>query len=1013
MEVYVKHILAGLIVTMGLVVAGNAVTITADTSFPSKSNIWTTKKDAALDWGTLNDAVTVIIVGDSQNCGKCKTFDKNTLSSTKWKTFVAENNLALVYWDYSAVAYNEWYSFARANTVDGNYPTVNIYLPGKKLKARYLARGTPQSNPDYLISLLTPLVAQKPGTIGFTTSALTVKEDAGSVPVTISRTGGNYGAQSFKVTAAAGDHNGATNVTLTWASGNSANQTVNIPLVDDGVYTSPTQRTFTVSLAKTSADSKATLGTSSLTVKVLESIPYAAGTVGFDSGRQGISEGASEQLAWVKRTDGVVGEISVDYAIYTNNTEAFTGTLTWTNMDSVAKPINLAGYFDDVSTAGFDGISTNVMVKLSNLVWSSSMPTPTLGIAEQMIEFRDEDIFSTIPEGDFAFSSADDESWFYSTNDVVFAAPLAVSETALALTFTAPDYGFLAIEFGGSAGGDGTLTLTNGVNGEFLSVNGNEWTNAVLAVNKGDVVSLAAVSTGAGYSPQVKIVEWVPVAMPSNPGPADGASFIKSEHATRTLTWTATSLVCCVSFGSTQDVGEFTDGGVWDSGVSLEDVGIPDAEGTVYWNVTLEADGDLGTRLSQPGPVWAFTIFDKPEFNSGFLNNIGKTTVFTRTDLAINASASRAVTYTADFGVLGGVKGLTIDPKTGLISGTSKKVGTFPVKVTAYDSGGRATSVTFNITVEKMTSAKYNGVVVAANGLPAGTMTLSQSTTGRATAKLIMDGTSTSLKASLQSNGNGSLIANLIATSGMSVPVVLGSGNMTGSIIGKSATVAGQLATKGHVGGSYTMSLEPSVLSGLGDYHPEGCGYLTVTTKANGIARYAGLLPNGTRISGSTPHFNALPVDGGTYSGLAIYQALYLKKGYVSLMAPLNSSVFTVTGLWDYPGKLTREDAVYAQLGGTGAPYVKASGFSSLNGKTASATGMQSAPVTAAGASLVATSADLKIKGNAATGLISGKAGRNTIKGVVIQTTGEAFGQYLAPHPMNSRFKQSNLVEIQ
>ena len=1014
-----KHILAGLIASMGFVITASAVGVTDYTTFPSPNgSAWTYQKDAALAWGTANNAITVVIVGDSVGCGKCKTFDTRTLSSTKWDNFVKTHNLALVYWNKaSPINYNTWLTWASANAVGGLFPTVNVFGPGGKRLTNFLARDS-KSFPDHLITVLTPYVAQypgkqPPGTIGFAASALTVAEDAGSVSVVVNRTGGSYGAQSFRVQAAAHPGtNAAVNEVVAWTSGDSASKMVNVPLVaDDGKWTEPTERVFTVTLSKVSGE--ATLGRSALTVTVLESTPYAPGEIGFTSDAAMISETDTPYQAFVTRTNGSVGAVSVSYSVLTNGFQADSGTLSWADAEMGRKPINLSGVLTGTDDY-YDGINTDVRIELSGL---TGTPVPTWGelFETQTIEFRDELITHTLPEytaaGGIATFSAENNEWFYNEDeDVMMSAPLANGAQSV-LTFTASDYGLLTVAFVDSTTGAGTVTVASGVESS------NSWTTVCLALNADDEVSWTAVATADGYAPQVKVVSWLPLVAPSGPVPADGSSFLLNEFDSKTLDWVSSvpvSVTNVFSVGlSTNSLFEVDVA----NGVFLSNASIAKKEGTVYWCIDFKADGDLGTSLMMPGPVWSFTIFDKPKFENNDLSKFGNTaTVFTKTDVNINASASRAVIYEADFGALGGSKGLTINRTTGLISGTPSKAGTYPVTVRAYDSAGRMTSVTFNITVTKMTAAKYNGVVM--NGdLPTGTMTLSQSTTGRATAKLVMGGTSTSLKAMLQSKGDGSMIAKLAAAKGTVVDVVLVSGGMTGTIAGQSAGIVGQLAAKGLASGYYTATVVPNSAavysSGTLGYRPEGYGYLTVTAASGGTARYAGILPDGSRISGSTPRFNALQINSSSYYGLAIYKVMYMKRGAVSLLVPLTSSTDAVKGEWNYPGKLTREDALHVQLMGVSAPYVKSLGLASLNGKTASSTGLESAVVTVTARAMTAKSADLQLKGNANTGVISGKAGRISIKGVAIQTTGMAGGQYLIPHPADKRFKQSCAVTVQ
>jgi endoglucanase len=112
-------------------------------------------------------------------------------------------------------------------------------------------------------------VSANPGALGLSGSAYAATQNAGSLVVTVDRSGGTTGTVSVKYstsdgTAIAGTNYTKTQGTLTWAAGNSAAQTFAVPISASPVLTA--SKGFTVTLS--SAGGGATLGTSSATATI-------------------------------------------------------------------------------------------------------------------------------------------------------------------------------------------------------------------------------------------------------------------------------------------------------------------------------------------------------------------------------------------------------------------------------------------------------------------------------------------------------------------------------------------------------------------------------------------------------------------------------------------------------------------------------------------------------------------------------------------------------------------------
>ena len=116
------------------------------------------------------------------------------------------------------------------------------------------------------------------GKIGFVTNALTVYAGTTNIEVTVKRSGGVLGAQSVMLnTHAVGNvtnYVGTVNTNLSWASGESDDKQVLIPLKGDALDwgAALTEQVFSVALSKAAANVTATLGITNLAVKLQGSV---------------------------------------------------------------------------------------------------------------------------------------------------------------------------------------------------------------------------------------------------------------------------------------------------------------------------------------------------------------------------------------------------------------------------------------------------------------------------------------------------------------------------------------------------------------------------------------------------------------------------------------------------------------------------------------------------------------------------------------------------------------------
>lgn len=114
-----------------------------------------------------------------------------------------------------------------------------------------------------------------PGEVAFSAASYTVNENAGSVTLTVTRSGGSDGAMSVNyatanATAVAGTDYTAVSGALSWADGNSDSKTITIPIINrSGTYGS---RYFTIVLNSASG---ASLGSSSSATVIIRNLDNA------------------------------------------------------------------------------------------------------------------------------------------------------------------------------------------------------------------------------------------------------------------------------------------------------------------------------------------------------------------------------------------------------------------------------------------------------------------------------------------------------------------------------------------------------------------------------------------------------------------------------------------------------------------------------------------------------------------------------------------------------------------
>jgi parallel beta-helix repeat protein len=276
-----------------------------------------------------------------------------------------------------------------------------------------------ESNESFTISLNTPTggatlgspvsttvtiqdndAASTAGALRFSTSAVSVAENGGSVTLTVHRVNGSSGAVSvawnpINGTAVAGFDYVYSNGTLSWAAGDIAPKTITLPIIND--TTVEGSQTFSVALA--SPTNGATLGSPiSVTVTILDddTAPTTPGTLQFTATTASVSESGGSVSLSISRTGGSSGAISVSYAA-SNGTAlagsdftAQSGTLSWAAGDTANKTISIPVINDTVVEN-----AETFRVAISNPLGGSTLGTAT----SVTITIQDNDTVTSAPAG--------------------------------------------------------------------------------------------------------------------------------------------------------------------------------------------------------------------------------------------------------------------------------------------------------------------------------------------------------------------------------------------------------------------------------------------------------------------------------------------------------------------------------------------------------------------------------------------------------------------------------------
>lgn len=255
-------------------------------------------------------------------------------------------------------------------------------------------------------------------------------------------------------------------------------------------------------------------------------------------------------------------------------------------------------------------------------------------------------------------------------------------------------------------------------------------------------------------------------------------------------------------------------------------------------------------------------------------------------DLSLNLAGGPSI-----FNAKGLPPGMKIDRATGRIYGKATRAGTYRVTITAKNSTGTSTPVTFVMQIEPLPEwavGSFAGLVErneSINGGIGGMWQMQVTSSGAASGRLLLGAKSRSFRGTLDVGEND------IPQFGVLVPrkglptlemnLEFGDDALVNGELGaedESAVLEGwrQLWKAGNFpfAGYYTAELVPGEEFAEVEGIPQGSGYLTLKADKKGMAKWAGKMADGSLVKSALP--------AGPTGEVAVYDAL--ENGFASVM---------------------------------------------------------------------------------------------------------------------------------
>ncbi len=240
--------------------------------------------------------------------------------------------------------------------------------------------GATISSPGSASVTITGDAAPTVGSLELSASSYTAAQSAGSVTVTVNRTGGSAGAVTVAYatangTAVAGTDYTAASGTLQWADGDSSAKNFSVPVSNATPFAG--SRSFSITLSAPTGG--ATLGSPSrATATITGGAASAAGSLQLSASSYNVAQSGGSVTVTVNRTGGSTGAVTVAYATANGTAVAGTdytaasGTLQWAAGDAASKTFSVT-----VSNATAFSGSRSFTVALSNPAGGANLSAPS------------------------------------------------------------------------------------------------------------------------------------------------------------------------------------------------------------------------------------------------------------------------------------------------------------------------------------------------------------------------------------------------------------------------------------------------------------------------------------------------------------------------------------------------------------------------------------------------------------------------------------------------------------
>jgi hypothetical protein len=309
--------------------------------------------DMSAPVGTLEFGASTYTV--AQNAGSATLAVDRTGGSSGPSSisYTATNGTAVSGTDFTAATGTLQWADGDASAKSLSIPISNA-TPFSGTKSFTVALSAPSagasiSSPATATVAISGDAATPVGTLVLSAAADSVAQNAGSVTVTVDRTGGSGGAIGVTYgevngSAVAGTDYTATSGTLKWADGDATPKTFSVPVSNAAPFSG--SKSFTVDLS--SPTGGAALGSpNSASISIAGDAVAAVGTLQLSSSGYSVAQSGGSLTVTVNRTGGSNGVVSVAYSAANGTADAgadFTasgGTLNWVSGDAASKTFSI------------------------------------------------------------------------------------------------------------------------------------------------------------------------------------------------------------------------------------------------------------------------------------------------------------------------------------------------------------------------------------------------------------------------------------------------------------------------------------------------------------------------------------------------------------------------------------------------------------------------------------------------------------------------------------------------